>query len=126
MSKMYHFRIILFISIFFLIGSVGCEKEELENEWFIAKVIATGIDTDDIFLIGFMLNDKEEILQILGLENDTWFPTCDALNLPNEFKINGLPVRVKCRKPKRDEIEYRTANNPGYPQIWIKEIEELK
>lgn len=119
-------KVILFLTVFFLFSTGSCEKEELENEWFNAEVLGTGMDCGGIFLINFMEGDKEKILQILGLENDAWFPTYDALNLPNEFKINGLPVRVKCRKPKRDEIEYRTANGPGYRQIWIKEIEELK
>ena len=121
---MFHLRIILFISIFFLIGSVGCEKQELENEWFNAEVLGTGMDCGSIHLINFMEGDREKIFQILGKE-DAFFPTYYALNLPNEFKIEGLQVRIKFRRPTPDEDVGCTTMGPGFGHIWIKEIEEL-
>jgi len=121
---MYHFRIILFISIFSLLGSVGCEKEELENEWFNAEVLGKGIDCGDTFLINFMEGDKEKIYQILKME-DAWFPTYYAWNLPNEFKVEGLQVRIKFKSPSDEDVPPCTCVGPGFGHIWIKKVKEF-
>jgi len=124
---MYQFKLIIFISIFFLIGSEGCKKEELHKEWFNAEVLGMGMDCGDTFLINFMEGDKEKIFQTMEIEEDAWFPTYYAFNLPNEFKIGGLQVRIKFGKPTSDESKGKacTTFGPGFSHIWIKEIEKL-
>jgi hypothetical protein len=122
---MYNVKVILFLTVFFLFSTGGCEKEELENEWFIAEVLGKGMDCGGTYLINLMKGDREKIFQILKMESDAWFPTYYALNLPNEFKIEELQVRIKFRRPTPDEDVFCTCMGPGFGHIWIKKIEEL-
>ncbi len=122
---MYNVKVIFFLTVFFLFSTGSCEKEELENEWFNAEVLGMGIDCGDTFLINLMEGDREKIFQILKIERDAWFPTYYAFNLPNEFKIEGLQVRVKFRRLTPDEDVPCTFMGPTFGHIWIKKIEEL-
>ncbi len=118
-------KLIIFISIFLFIGSSGCKKDELHEEWFNAEILGKGIDCGDTYLISFIQTDKEEILEILEIEEDGLFPTYYALNLPNEYKIEGLKVRVKFGRPTPNVDIPCTTLGPGYHHIWISQIEKV-
>lgn len=115
------------VPLFLLLAPGACSEEEnLYKDWFMAEVLGQGMDCGDTYLIRFRMEDQEEVMEILGLENPGFFPVYYAQNLPDEYKNQGLQVRINFRLPTSDEAMACTAMGPGYGHIWIEDIESIE
>ncbi len=47
-----------------------------------------------------------------------------AKNLPDEFKVNGLQIKLDLRKPKSNELGVCRHMEPGYPWIFVTKAQK--
>jgi hypothetical protein len=93
------------------------KKESNEIEFrFEAKVIGKGIDCGDTFLIDLRnLSDDSEF------ENSIYY----AFNLPSEFKVADLEIKLNCRLPNINEAVACTHLGPDFPHLIVIECDYL-
>ena len=99
--------------------TVSCSEkvtEINEDQPFNATVLGMGMDCGKTYLIQF--NDNVD-----GLPKNSFDNICYAINLPEEFQIEGKKIKVEYREPFNDEIMMCTAMGPGYHQIFITKAE---
>ena len=108
--------ILIFIGLTFLIISCSEKVTEINEDPFNATVLYQGMDCGKAFLIQFNNN-------VSGLPMNTRDNIFYAINLPEEYKINGKKIKVEFREPFNNEIIVCTAMGPGYPQIYITKVE---
>lgn len=107
---------LIIIGLTFLIISCSEKVTEIYEDPFNATVLRQGMDCGKAFLIQF--NDNVSGLPINTRDNIFY-----AINLPEEYKINGMKIKVEFREPFNNEIMVCTAMGPGYPQIYITKVE---
>ncbi len=91
-----------------------CEKDRTEYD-FEAIVLSIGMDCGDTWIISLTnLNGDPEIA------DNTYY----ADNLPDEFKTEGLEIKLNCREPGNDELYACTTLGPTYPHIIVTECEK--
>jgi hypothetical protein len=97
-------------------NNVGHYEYNLEkkDEYGNATVLGRGLDCGDIFLIRFDA-DVQDLPFSIMLTSNTYY----AINLPEEYKIEGIRVSVQFRLPKDDEFIACTAMGPAYPAVFI-------
>lgn len=111
----------LFI-LFIVLTLFSCEEEMADQNFheFDIEVRGKGMDCGDIFLFD-ILDDQEDFHRKMN----TTFSRSYALNLDERYKISGLRMRVKLRKPMDEEFVRCSTLGPSYPQIVIVEVVEL-
>lgn len=102
----------LFISIFLL----SCNKTDNQNDTFNAKVLHTGLDCGNSCLIKFY----DGVNNVPANSTDNIFY---EINLPEQYKINGLDINVNFRTPNNDELMGCTTMDITYPQIFIINVD---
>jgi len=97
---------------------ISCNKNETvnENNSYSVTVLGRGLDCGDAYLIKF---DND----VSGLPENTFDNTFYEINLPDEYKIEGMKIKVEFREPANDEIMVCTTMGIGYPQIYITKVE---
>jgi len=80
---------------------------------FNAKVLYKGIDCGDTFLIQFNNN----AINVPENFTDNIFY---AINLPQQYKIEGLEININFRKPYDNEIMACSMMGITYPQIFVE------
>jgi hypothetical protein len=103
----------LILSLVMLI-TLGCSNDEDDNNYN-ATVIGIGPDCGNSCLIKFEKN-------AIGLPSNTSENTFYEINLPSQFKVNGLKINVAFRQPTNNEIMVCTARDYAYPQIFIESV----
>jgi hypothetical protein len=106
----------LSVVLLFLSGLVltTCEKDRTEYD-FEAIVLYRGLDCGDTWVIGLTnLNGDPEISE------SNYY----ADNLPEEFKIEGLEIKLDCRLPENDEYYACTTLGPAFPHIVVTGCEK--
>jgi hypothetical protein len=91
-----------------------CNNDE-SNDNFNATVIVRGLDCAGSYLIKF--DDNLSNVPKNSSENVFY-----EINLPNQYKIEGLRINVLFRLPTKDETMVCTAKDYSYPQIFIDKI----
>ena len=79
-------------------------------------VLGIGMDCGNSFLIKF-----ED--DAIGLPRNTFDSIFYEINLPKDYKVKGLKIKVSVRDPRNDELKPCTAMGPGYPHIYIIKVE---
>lgn len=110
---------LIFLGLAFI--NFSCKKEEKEiveqnKNVHNATVLGIGLDCGDSYVIQF--NDN-----ITGLPVNSSSNRYYELNLPDEFKVDGLSVYIEFRAPENDEGMMCTTMGPSYPQIYITTVE---
>ena len=97
---------------------ISCNKNETvnDNNLFSATVLGRGMDCGDSYLIKFNSD-------VPGLPENTFDNTFYEINLPDEYKIEGMNIKVEFREPANAEIMVCTTMGIGYPQIYITKVE---
>jgi hypothetical protein len=106
----------LSVVLLFLSGLVlaTCEKDRTEYD-FEAIVLSIGTDCGDTWIISLtnLTGDPE-------IADNTYY----ADNLPEEFKIEGLEIKLDCRLPENDEYYACTTLGPAFPHIAVTGCEK--
>ena len=107
-------KTILF-SLFILLLFSCSKKENKIPEDFVsnATILNRGIDCNNSYLIKF--NDG-----VKGIPTNSTNNVFYEINLPNQYKINNLPLNVTFRLPTNEEIMNCTTQGIAYPQIYIE------
>lgn len=84
---------------------------------FNAKVLYQGADCGDTFLIQFDEN-------VSNVPNNNTNNIFYALNLDEQYKVEGLDINVDFREPYDEEIMACTTAGVGFPQIFIEQVNE--
>ncbi|MDO5656682.1 MAG: hypothetical protein Q4G27_11155 [Flavobacteriaceae bacterium] len=105
--------------IYFIIFSIffACNNDDNADSTTVeynARVLGRGMDCGDAFLI--QLDARHEIPE--NPFGDIFY----EINLPNEYKVEGLEISVSFREPTVDEIPVCTHMGPGYPHLFITEV----
>gem|GEM_PF-3391126 len=87
--------------------------DSIVEDVFNAKVLYIGIDCGDTFLIQF----NDNAINVPENYTDNIFY---AINLPEEYKIEGLDINVNFREPYEEETMVCSMMGFGYPQIFIE------
>ena len=101
------------VLVFSLLTLISCNKEDdviyevLPN----ARVVSVGIDCGDSYLIQF-IDDFTELPQTI---NNTYY----EINLPDEYKIDGIEIYVDYRMLEPDEALICTTLGPAYTVLYI-------
>ncbi len=116
-------RTIFFIITFFILtscnednGTILIEDDEATLNSFNATVLSVGIDCGDSFLIKF--NDDVENLPENNFDNVFY-----EINLPIEYKVEGLQINVTFREPTNEELMICSSFGFLYPQIFIVSVD---
>lgn len=112
-------RIISITILTVLISLTSCEKVEpqlTEQNTFNAVVKSKGLDCGNTFLIEF----NEDVQ---NLPNNTMDNIYYAINLPDEYKVEGTEINVVFRQPEDEEYIACTTMGTTYPQIYIISVD---
>lgn len=111
-------KLILKYSILlFYLFIIGCSNNEDDLIYYNATVLGEGINCTGTYVIKFD-EDTE------GLVNDNFDGHYYALNLPEEYKVDNLEIKVSFRQPRTNEYIVECAIvGPGYPYIYILGIQ---
>jgi len=92
---------------------------EKTPEYVNATVLGRGLDCGNIFLIQF-----DDDVKGLPFPVEAWKNMYYAINLPEEYKIEGARITVKISfiSDTEDEALFCTAMGPGYPAIYIVSV----
>lgn len=108
----------LFFSIFIILTFSCSKNDDNRNNTIVplvtnAIVLNKGLDCNNSYLIKFN-NDVTDIP--VNSTNNVFY----EINLPNQYKVNNLPVYVTYRLPTNSEIMNCTNQGITYPQIYIE------
>ena len=78
-----------------------------------ATVLNQGFGCGNSYLIKF--NNNANGVPVNSTEN-----VFNEINLPNQFKVNNLPIFVTFRLPTNDEFMNCSTQGITYPQIYIE------
>ena len=81
-----------------------------------ATVLGRNISCGSLFLIKF---DDDVYLLPINTSDNIFY----GINLPKEYKIKGIRIKVEFREPFNDEVKPCRAMGLSYPQIYITKIE---
>ena len=84
-------------------------------EQSLGDVIGVGSDCGNSYLIKFEKNT-------IGVPPNTSENIFYEINLPSQFKVNGLRINVTFRQPINNEIMNCTAQDFAYSQIFIESV----
>lgn len=108
----------IFIS-FLILSTFSCSKSN-ENESTAvvplvtnATVLSKGQDCNNAYLIKFNNN-------VTGIPTNSTNNEFYEINLPNQYKVDNLPLNVTFRLPTNSEIMNCTTQGITYPQIYIE------
>jgi hypothetical protein len=104
---------ILFLSLIMLL-TLGCSNDA-DDKNYNATVIGVGLDCGNSYLIKFNEN-------AIGVPTNTSENIFYEINLPSQFKVNGLKINVAFRQPTNNEIMVCTAQDYAFPQIFIESV----
>lgn len=108
----------IFISILSLIA-VSCDKNDDNQNNSVtplvtnATILSKGLDCNNAYLIKFNNN-------VIGVPANSTNNVFYEINLPNQYKVDNLPLNVTFRLPTNSEIMNCTAQGIAYPQIYIE------
>lgn len=105
--------LILFL---FTILLYSCDDSDKNERVYNATVLGKGMDCGETYLIEF--DDDVSELPENSFDNVYY-----AINLPEEYKIEGKEIYVEFRQPENDETMDCTFLGPTFPQIYITKIE---
>lgn len=105
--------LILFL---FTILLYSCDDRDKNERVYNAIVLGKGMDCGETYLIEFDNNVSE-------LPENSFDNVYYAINLPEEYKIEGKEIYVEFRIPENDEIMVCTFLGPTFPQIYITKTE---
>ncbi len=101
--------ILLSLAMLLILGCSNNPDDKIYN----ATIIGVGLDCGNSYLIRFEKN-------AIGVPTNTSQNIFYEINLPNQFKVNGLKINVAFRQPTNNEIMVCTALDYAYPQIFIE------
>ncbi len=108
----------IFISILVLL-TFSCSKNN-ENESTVvvplvtnATILSRGQDCNNAYLIKFNNN-------VIGIPTNSTNNVFYEINLPNQYKVDNLPLNVTFRLPSNSEMMNCTTQGIAYPQIYIE------
>lgn len=108
----------LLLSIFIFL-SFSCSKND-DNQNNMKSTLVTnaivlnkGLDCNNAYLIKF--NNNVANIPVNSTNNIFY-----EINLPNQYKVDNLPIYVTFRLPTNSEIMNCTALGIAYPQIYIE------
>lgn len=78
-----------------------------------ATVLSRGQDCNNAYLIKFNNN-------VVGVPTNSTNNVFYEINLPNQYKVDNLPLNVTFRLPTNSEIMNCTTQGIAYPQIYIE------
>ena len=112
-----------FIFSLLLVGLVfnSCQEDNILYEYpYEAEVIRRNIDCG--FYEIKITKGLERMKVVYGEINvgDIFI----AKNLPSEFEVNGLKIKLDLRKPKSNELGACTHLGPSYPWIFVTKAEK--
>ena len=113
----------IFVFIGFTFAILGCNKEESVQPNPIpslvsnATVMYRGLDCGNSYLIKFNAN-------VTGVPQNFTDNVFYEINLPNQYKVNGLPLNVTFRQPSNNELMNCSSLGLAYPQIFIETATE--
>ncbi|GEC78590.1 hypothetical protein [Flavobacterium aquatile] len=99
----------------FIFSIISCSKNENPTPPFFANatVVNQGVDCGNAYLIKF----NNGVANVPANSTNNVFY---EINLPNQYKVNNLPVYVTFRLPTDSEIMNCTSLDIAYPQIYIE------
>ena len=111
----------LFTSLALLLLLISCNKETIPtpqataNPPFVPNVIVLGQGQDcgTTYLIKFNNN-------AVGIPANSYNNIFYALNLPSQYKVDNLPLKITFRLPTNSEIPACTAMGTAFPQLFIE------
>lgn len=110
-------HVIIFISFFLSLLLYNCNKtEDLTNDFFSAIVLQRGQDCGNTFLIDF----KEDVFSVTGDSTTIYY----ANALPNEYKEEGMNVKIKFRLLSEQELFACFTSGIPFPHIVVTEVKE--
>ena len=101
-------------SIIFCLLLLGCEKDDKPEEfWLEAKVLKPNIGCD-----------AWEIQDLNHIDSENDFGIFNEIGLPDQYKVEGLELRLKIRKAREDEAMICLAIGILYPLRVITDVKE--
>ena len=91
---------------------------------FQVEVVGKGMDCGDIFLIRFSENDENRVNSYLA-DSNAYYPVFYAVDLPEEFKEQGLILNVTIKQCATGDIPLCSAMGPAYGIVCIETAESL-
>lgn len=92
----------------------SCSKDEGNNNHNVT-IIGVGTDCGNSYLIKF---DDNNINVPTNSSQNVFY----EINLPLQYKVNGLRINVSFRIPANNEIMVCSAKDYSYPQIFIDKV----
>ena len=110
----------IIVVLLFSMG-VSCNKESTSNSEFPYEATVLGLNSDcGVHLIMFK-GKLVDIYKIAGA--DSIWSVYNASNLPSEYQIEGLQIKLNIRKvDANDKIGPCVAYGPSFPWIHITKI----
>jgi hypothetical protein len=102
--------------LFFILLSCSNNNDISDNLNNNAKVLRVGMDCCNTYLVKFFDSYS-------NIPQNTAQNTFYAINLPEEYKIENLEIRINYRLPNENEILNCTSEDIAYPQIYIENVE---
>lgn len=96
-----------------MIMGLGACKTESNN--YNAKVIGKGMDCGNAYLIQ-LYSSNTNIPE--NSTNNVFY----AVNLPEQYQVKDLEIRVVFRIPSKEELLNCSAQDIAYPQIYIEQV----